>query len=224
MKNKHKLLIILIFLIIVDAFVFLSQRRTITGLTPGTQATATVSFTIVSACSIPLSEGWNFVSFCANLTNKSLTKNLEEINSSYRYVLEWNESRQGFDIYSPLSAEKPFETLNENKSYFIYFMESEHHLNIIGNLYNDTAILLIYGWNSPIYPYEFTTNMTKYLNTIAGQFRYVLKWNTTLQEFDIFSPLSAEKPFEFINMGEGQFLYINDTLGATLVYNRSALQ
>jgi len=217
-------MLILAFILIFDFFLFFSQKNTITGLTPGTQATATISFRIVSPCTVHLEEGWNLVSFCANLTNKSIDNNLAEINNSYRYILEWNESRQEFDIYSPLASEKPFTMFNENKSYFIYFTNGKYDLDIIGELYNDTNISLIFGWNVPFFPYEFSANITKYLNILEGSFRYLMKWNTTTQKFMIYSPLAAERPFEFINMGEGQFLYINNTFGATLFYNRSALQ
>ncbi|MBW3022813.1 hypothetical protein KY308_01805 [Candidatus Woesearchaeota archaeon] len=198
------------------------QYKSMTG--KALQGASSVSFGILSACgNIPLRQGWNFISVCSNMTDKTIAQALYEINGSYRYVMEWNESAQEFLIYSPLAAQNPFYSLNENKSYFIYFVPNQSELNPSGELFDNVTVNMLFGWNAPVYPYEDIVNISKSLETIDSQYRYVMKWNATEQRFLIYSPLATDPEFTEISRGEGQFIYIQNTSGATLKYNRSIL-
>ncbi len=186
---------------------------------------AVVGFEIAPFCFIPLEQGWNLISFCTNLTDKSVENALSQISGSYRYVMEWDASAQKFMIYSPLSSSNPFTKFNETLSYFIYSEESNiTHLYCQGTDFGNLNLSLLSGWNTPTYPYMVTANITKYLSTLGGKYRYLMKWNASAQKFMIYSPLSSSKPFETILPTEGQFIYIDDAGGAHLFYNRTNLQ
>ncbi len=114
MKQAILLVLFIIFLI---GVVFLDEA-TITGKIVSATS-GEVSIGIRHRCQIPLQQGWNFVSFCANATNTSVSKILDPIQGEYRFVLLWDEIAQDFVIYSPRSAIPPFTAFNLSKGYFV---------------------------------------------------------------------------------------------------------
>ena len=186
----------------------------------------TVSFTILPpafACNMTLKQGWNLISLCAEPNNKSIESVLNSID--YRYVLQWNATSQSFDIYSKQAAENKFTTFNANQSYFVYVSSAgDSGLGVRGGESGDKDVSMIYGWNTPTYPYQFSSNITKYLDSIANKYRYLMKWNANEQLFMIYSPRQSEPLFTTIYMGEGQFINVNDAGGALLKYNKTELQ
>jgi len=220
-----KRLALSILVIIIALALVLVPKEQYKGLTgKASQGTASVSFRILGPCgNIFMEDGWNLISICSNMTNKTIIPALSEIDGQYRYVMEWNGSSQEFLIYSPLAAINPFNEFNENKSYFIYLIPGSAEINPSGNVFDEMQIFLLFGWNAPTYPYEQQADISGYLSTIPGQYRYVMKWNATEQRFLIYSPLAAVPEFINISQGEGQFIYIENASGATLKYNRSIL-
>lgn len=192
--------------------------------TKATSGTASMDIVPPSVpCSMTLKQGWNFISLCVEPNNNSITSVLSAID--YRYVLQWNATTQSFDIYSPQSAGNKFTTFDANQSYFVYVSSAgDSGLGIFGNEFKDKNISMIYGWNTPTYPYQFSSNITNYLDSIANKYRYLMKWNASNQLFMIYSPRQAEPVFTTIYMGEGQFINVNNAGGATLQYNKTKLQ
>jgi hypothetical protein len=223
---KYLLCAILVYVLILSVYLLSppAEKTSEKTANPMTGA-AVVEFEVLPVCFIPLEQGWNLISFCTNLTNKSVESALSQINNSYRYVMEWNASSQSFMIYSPLAHSNPFDKFNENLSYFIYFQEINNtNLYCHGNNFGDLNLSLLLGWNTPTYPYEFAANITKYLSTLGGKYKYMMKWDASIQEFMLYSPLAYSNPFETISPGEGQFIGIKDAGGAYLFYNRTDLQ
>jgi len=221
----RRLVVLMLIVIAVAILVYDSGKgnegtKKITGSATGV---AHVSFRILSACDIVMQEGWNLISICQNMTNKTVISAFKDIEGDYRYVMESNESRQAFDIYSPLSVSNPFDYLAENKSYFIYLIPLNGTINPGGRDFGDMDIPMILGWNTPAYPYEFETDILKYLDSINNSYRYVMVWNASSQKFLIFSPLAVQNEFSNITGGEGQFVYVSNASGAILKYNKSAL-
>lgn len=217
-------IIILMLAVLIILIVVYETDQTTRKITGSAADDAQISFRILSYCNIMLREGWNLISVCSNMTNKTVPNALKDIEGDYRYVLEWNESREGFEIFSPLAADNPFNELSENKSYFIYLLSQNDSINAGGKPFQDMEIPLFFGWNTPIYPYEFETEISGYLESINSSYRYVMVWNASGQKFLIFSPLAVENDFTNITGGEGQFIYVSNTSGAMLKYNRSALE
>jgi hypothetical protein len=190
----------------------------------GDAAIGTISLQIISPglCIIQLADEWNFVSFCANPANKSINSILSSIQGDYDYILRWNYSAQTYDVWSTYSSQNPYDFIDLNKSHFIYATTSDLQLSINGSQNQDVNLSLTQNWTTPNYPYEFGSNITKSLESIEGQYNYILKWNSTAQSYLVYSIFSSSNPFENISAGEGQFIYINDT-SALLEYDRSAL-
>ncbi|MEM5798595.1 MAG: hypothetical protein QXP39_00925 [Candidatus Aenigmatarchaeota archaeon] len=208
--------------VLVYVYVFLSVLQSIFTLwfsfTLTSYVSGTVGLNVLQPCSIKFYKGWNLFSVCAQPQNLSVEHILKDID--YRYVLRWNRSRQEFDIYSPRTSQNPFDSFDLNESYFIYFKNDSGWLEISGDEFGDMNISLLVGWNAPTYPYTFSTNISRYLDGI--NWRYLMKWNTSRQEFDIFSNHSATKPFWLIYKGEGQFILMQTE--GMLKYNKSYLQ
>jgi len=221
-KKKHRLLLA-VFVILTVILTYLSFtvfylkiplfKKTITG--KGTAGY--VSVTIVPVCTFYVGPGWSFFSLCANSSNKSIDNILQNI--SYRYVMRWNTTRMEYDIYSPRAANNSFDALDVNESYFVLDYSSEM-LSIHGPPNEDMNITMIQGWDAPSWPYLFTTNVTKYIN--SSKHRYMMKWNTSGQEFMIYSPRASVNPFTKIYKGEGQFIYAY--YNHTLEYNQTELK
>ena len=49
----------------------------------------------------------------------------------------------------------------------------------------------------------------------------MLKWNSSTQEFAVYSPKSTANPFDLIHMGEGQFLNTIPAAGTLIHYNKT---
>jgi hypothetical protein len=206
-------------------FILITSTPQIPEPTAQIAITGTAALNIIPACSLDLKQGWNFVSFCANQSNTNITSMLGPVNQSIRFVLEWNTSTQSFIIYTPRAASPAFTEFNLSKSYFIYYTDTTNaSITLNGPSFTNVNISLQQGWETPNYPYAFTSNVSQYLDTIAGKYLFLQKWNYTPQEFIIYSALASENPFYQISSGEGQFLLITDPGGADLFYNKTRLE
>jgi len=172
---------------------------------------------ILPQCTFDLGNGWTLFSLCADPDNKTVDGVAS--NTSYRYVMRWNTTRMEWDIYSPRSADKPFENFTTNESYFI-LLYSPYDLSVYGPANPDMNITMVQGWDAPSWPYLFSTNVTKYFDDTKH--RYMMKWDNPIQEFIIYSPRAADKPFEKIFKAEGQMIYAYNN--HTLIYNKTDLQ
>lgn len=233
MKNLDKLMVALVIIFLVTFFIniyFISYSKS-SPYKPVREFSVTgraqagwVGFVILSRCYSDLVQGWNLVSLCANSTNTSVDDVFSDIDGEYRFVMLWNESSQDFVLYSPKSTTNPFENVSYNYSYFIYYNEPSKIMNMEGSEFDNKNISMLYGWNSPNYPYTITGYVKNYTGSFEDKLRYVMKWNKTGQEFMIYSPKSTSNPFETIETGQGQLISIKDTGGALLVYNKSGLK
>jgi len=160
-------------------------------------------------CKLDFKEGWNLFSFCSNLNNPNLVGVLSQIDGKYRYVMKWDSSSQSFEIYSPKATQKPFTKFNDNFSYFIYMFE-EASLDILGEDAINEERNLIEGWNTPSYQYKFSTLINDIIKDVINNFRYLMKWNATNQEFAIYSKKSMNNPFNEIFPKEGRFIYMEN--------------
>lgn len=171
------------------------------------QGQITVNIIDTSQCNLDFKPGWNLFSFCSELTETDLLTVFSEINGKYRYIMQWDKTTQAFDIYSPRSLVKPFSDLDDNESYFIYMLEP-YSFKPEGIEAGAESRLLVEGWSTPSYPYRFPTLIETMILSIKPDLRYIMKWNTNNQAFDIYSPRALIQPFYDIKMGEGQFIYM----------------
>ncbi|MEM2173439.1 MAG: hypothetical protein QXJ34_00335 [Candidatus Pacearchaeota archaeon] len=168
-------------------------------------------------CGTELKPGWNLVSVCVNKSG-FVDEVFNYQASQFRFLLRWNTSKGGFDVYSPLATNNPFNTTELNESYFI-LVGNSISLGWSGANNSDLSIEMLSGWNSPSWPYEFNASITKYFN--ISLHKYLMKWNRDSQSFEIYSALASNNPFDSINAGEGQFIFAKTQ--HVLAYNRSQL-
>jgi len=188
----------------------------VTGLQTSS-ATGTVGLFILGVCTGPLVQGWNLISLCNDVADSSISSIFSGVN--IRYVMRWNETSQEFAIYSPSASSNPFTTLEINRSYMVFLNDATGSIFPSAGNNPDLNLTLVQGWNAPGFPYEFNSNFTIYFN--ASQHRFLMKWNTTDQEFVIWSPRMAAPPSSLMFVGDGQFIYSDAT--STLRYNRTNL-
>ena len=214
MQNSSILFVVLLLLVIGAANHFTVWSAVTEG---------NITASVIAQCNLQLGSGWNYISLCAQPVNASVAAVLQ--NLSYRYVMVWNASSQEFEVYSPRASSPPFNSFDTNYSYFVlYDSATPSTLAVTGAMFNDTNISMLQGWNPPTYPYIFISNLSCYLSSIASKYRYVMKWNTSAQDFLIYSPRAAQPQFTTIARGEGQFISVTDPSGATLRYNKTACE
>ncbi|HEV8289569.1 MAG TPA: hypothetical protein VGQ00_01285 [Candidatus Norongarragalinales archaeon] len=64
------------------------------------------------------------------------------------------------------------------------------------------------GWNLiSVCANATNTSIVSTLSSISGGYRYVMRWNATLQNFDIYSPRSQTNPFYDMYYNESYFVY-----------------
>ena len=83
-------------------------------------------------------------------------------------------------------------------------------LNISGEDAVNETRYLIEGWTTPAYQYKFSTLIEDVIKDVIDNFRYLMKWNATNQEFAIYSKKSENNPFDKIFLGEGRFIYMEN--------------
>jgi len=193
------------------------------GLTSITASVVTgqVFLDILGRCSKTFEQGWNFVSFCKNLSDARVGEVFSQINNSIKYVLEWDESLQEFKAFSFNQMNPSFTTFNQSKSYFIlYNNATSRQLDMEGSNINiNITQRLRQGWNSVNYPYIQMATVRKYLSSLGSNFSFMMKWNQSSQSFIIFSPSAAEPQLTTIDTAEGQFILVTAANGSVLTYN-----
>ncbi len=160
-------------------------------------------------CQLNFNKGWNFFSFCRNLVNNKPSLVFSPIEKKYRYVMKWDSTNQEFELYSPKSSKAPIPDLNDNESYFIYLYDSGG-FGVEGNPSLSELRYLVKGWNAPSYQLDFSISIDSLISPIKDKCRYVMKWDSTNQEFELYSPKSSKAPFQSIDMADGLFIYSND--------------
>jgi len=152
-------------------------------------------------CSIYFQNGWNFISLCSQIEDTKINNALKYIAGLYDYILEWDESKQEFKVWSSKGA-KQFDSFDPKKSYFIFYQGPTERVNLTGPLYDDLNVDLLKGWNSPVYPYEFSTKITgnEFYNT---RFYYMQDWDRQMQSFKVYSINSTQPGFNTVYAGNG---------------------
>lgn len=156
-------------------------------------------------CTVSVSQGWNFVSLCSQLSDYQVESVFAPINGSYEYILQWDEIGQEFELWSRL-GQKDFTDLDPDKSQFIFYQGSTTAFNLSGPDYQALSKSLVQGWEAPIYPFTFESTVTG-SQFYSVDFNYMLRWNGVFQEFDIYSPQAQSQGFTTIPPGEGFFIH-----------------
>lgn len=221
MEKRGEMFSTLASILLIAAILFIiinnipSEKTSLPKTITGAAGSGAISIVILGdAGTAELLQGWNFISIFVTLRNNSIASVFSTLNNSYDYILEWNSSSQEFDTWSRLGT-KDFTELNSNKSYFVY-MNQAGTLNLNGRYYQNLSFPLVSGWETPNYIYEYETNITN--STFYNiSFSYMQKWNSTSQEFLVYSEKSGLPQFTKLLASEG-YLLLTD--GGNINYTR----
>jgi hypothetical protein len=149
------------------------------------------------------------------MENTKINNTLSYIQGLYDYILEWDESKQEFKIWSSKGT-KQFDNFNPKKSYFIFYQGPLERVNLTGPLYDSLDISLLKGWNSPVYPFDFSSKISgnQFYNI---KFSYMQDWDRQMQSFKVYSTNSTQPGFDTIYAGNG-FLIMTEN--GDLIYRR----
>lgn len=227
-KVKKEIVFVSILLLVALACAFVNFYKSMNsdiiehslGIVGNSIAMGRLTLVIVSANwtangTIFLAPGWNLVSIQPQLLNYSIEQVLSNISGQYEYILEWNGTSQDFRLWSR-NGMKQFLEFDMNKSYFIFYTASNTTLNFTGQKFNDYNIVLLVGWEAPVYPYEYDSAVSGSV-FYSMPFDYMLTWNRNSQEFMVYSIYSASPQFNSIPAGDGYFIR---TEGGTIQYVR----
>jgi len=162
----------------------------------------TVIFNINSTLfSILLNRGWNLITlpFQNNYTASTLCEDINEC----LLILSWNASIQEFELYVP-GLPYDFE-IEDGQGYFMGML----HGSIFSSAdipIQTVNVPLYIGWNILGWFKENETTASSLLNSIQGC-TVVLKWNSSLQNFDLYAPGT---PDFVIKRGEGFLVAVNE--------------
>jgi len=130
-------------------------------------------------------QGWNFITLpLKNQYNASFLYNELKCN----IILSWNASVQDFIIYVPGS---PYDFAIENGHGYFVSLNKDFIFPLIGVRIPSVSIPLYEGWNCLGWFNENETNASSLYNEIDNC-TIVLKWNTTLQDFDLYAPGTSD--------------------------------
>ena len=152
--------------------------------------------------SFSLSKEWNLITLPVenDYTASSLLADIPGCN----IILSWNSSLQDFDLYAP-GVPNDFEI--ENGHGYLVAVSNDTTFFIEGNSIQSVSILLYEGWNMLGWFNSTQTTADSLLNSIAGC-SIVLKWNASLQDFELYVQGS---PNNFvITQGDGFLVAVSE--------------
>lgn len=204
----------LIFLSIIMTEIGRAIASKLTG--EATHAGIVTVYVLESGELIYLGHGWNLVSFHLNMSNYSVEHVIAPIGDNCKFIQEWDSEEQKFKLWSRRGV-REFTEFNFSKSYLI-FVDWEENLTIYGEDFGNMTLHLLPGWEAPVYPYRYASNVTG--DTFNGlPFHFIMKWDIAEQKFRIYSPKSTNPQFTQILKNEGLMLRSS---GGDLIYIKQA--
>jgi len=158
-----------------------------------------------------LVEGWNLISLpLTNTTNMTVANIMSSISSKYDALYRYDAS-----IHSWVALSSS-DTMENGVGYFIH-MTSAGTWTYSGSAYTTMDIALEPGLNMVGWV-NTSADLPDALNSIAGNYRYVAKWNATAQSYEVYvaGAPAAFNDFTMMERGEGYFIVA--TTNCTLTY------
>ena len=157
-----------------------------------------------------LLEGWNLVSLPLIPSDKQVSSVLNSIDGQYDAVARYNEATHQFVTLS-VSDE-----MDNGVGYFIH-MTVNGAWSYQGTAYENINVGLSQGLNCIGWT-NTSANLPGALNSIAGNYNYVARWNATSQSYEAYEP-NAPPPFnDFTTMNRGEGYWIATKGSCTLTY------
>ena len=158
-----------------------------------------------------LVEGWNLISLpLTNTTNMTVANIMSSMSSKYDALYRYDAS-----IHSWVALSSS-DTMENGVGYFIH-MTSAGTWTYSGSAYTVTDIALEPGLNMVGWV-NTSADLPDALNSIAGNYRYVAKWNATAQSYEVYVAGAPPAFNDFTMMERGEGYFIVATTNCTLTY------
>lgn len=163
-----------------------------------------VKFSVCGIFTFSLSQGWNMIGLPVEGDYNAST--LFSIIPYCNILLRWNTTLKNFDLYVPGA---PFVFDIEVGLGYLVAVTSNSTFSVYGCPVESVSIPLGVGWNMLGWfnHYKEYTYASSILSNITNC-TIVLKWNTTLHNFDLYVP-GAPSDFK-IHKGEGFLIAVNE--------------
>ena len=107
-------------------------------------------------------------------------------------------------------------TMDPGTGYFIH-MTTAGTWSFDGTAYTDMTAQLMQGLNMVGWT-NTSANLPGALNSVAGNYRYVARWNATAQSYEVYVPGAPSEFNYFDTMERGEGYFIAATTSCTLTY------
>ena len=153
-----------------------------------------------------LAPGWNLVSLPRTPEDIITSAVLVSINGKYDSVMK----------YTPATGFVEVTTMDPGIGYFIHMTEAGTW-SYDGYVYESMSVSLSPGLNMVGWV-NSDTSLPDALDSIDGSYRYVARWNTTEQKYEVYDPIAPDGFNDFDTMEGGVGYFIAATAECTLGY------
>ena len=153
-----------------------------------------------------LAPGWNLVSLPRTPDDNSVSAVLTSINGKYDSVMK----------YTPATGFEEVTTMDPGVGYFIRMTESGTW-SYDGYAYESMSASLSPGLNMVGWVNSYTS-LPDALDSIDGSYRYVARWHTAEQKYEVYDPIAPDGFNDFDTMEDGVGYFIAATAECTLGY------
>ena len=156
-----------------------------------------------------LAEGWNLVSLPLTPEDNSTSAVLNSIDSKYDAVKK----------YTPGTGFEDATTMDPGIGYFINITDAAGATwSYEGDAYEEINEPLSAGLNCVGWVNETGSALPGALDSIAGNYNYVARWNAETQSYEVYVPGAPSEFNDFTTMDRGEGYFIAATTSCTLTY------
>ena len=155
-----------------------------------------------------LALGWNLISLPLTPTDNSTSAVLGNATIVYDAAKSYNAATHQFEDAT---------TMDPGTGYFVH-VTTAGTWEYEGAAYNSISATLSTGLNMVGWTNETGSALPGALSSIDGSYRYVARWNTGTQSYEIYLPGAPAVFNDFTTMDRGEGYFIAATAGCTLTY------
>ena len=156
--------------------------------------------------------GWNLISLPLAATDMTVANVIDtSLSGLYDALYKYDAGTHSFVSLSST------DTMDNGVGYFIY-MTAADTWSYEGTSYASIAVGLSQGLNMVGWVNESGSSLPGALNSIAGKYNYVARWNTTERKYEIYEPGAPAVFNDFNTMDRGEGYWIAASEGCTLEY------
>ena len=156
-----------------------------------------------------LPDGWNMISLPLTPTDNSVSVVLNGVSQDA--VKSYNTATHQFEAAT---------TMDPGIGYFVH-VTTAGTWEYEGTAYNSISTDLSQGLNMVGWTNETSSALPDALSSIHGSYRYVARWNTDTQSYEVYLPGAPAVFNDFATMDRGVGYFVATTTGCALTYPSS---